>query len=91
MGISDDVPTLGAPDIPGIPPGSEQDGPNYLAFLKLVRAALPDDKTIGIAAPASYWYLNGFPIEEMAKVVDYIIYMTYDLHGQWDYGNSYAT
>lgn len=27
----------------------------------------------------------------MSKVVDYIIYMTYDLHGQWDYGNKWAT
>ncbi|RYP12910.1 hypothetical protein DL767_011044 [Monosporascus sp. MG133] len=49
-------------------------------------------KTIGIAAPASYWwYLKGFPIAEIAMVVDYIIYMTYDLHGQWDYANRYST
>lgn len=27
----------------------------------------------------------------MAKVSDYIIYMTYDLHGQWDYSNPWAT
>jgi chitinase len=62
-----------------------------LAFLRLVRAALPADKTVGIAAPASFWYLKGFPIEEIGGVVDYIIYMTYDLHGQWDYGNQYST
>lgn len=42
---------------------------------------------MSIAAPASYWYLKGFPIKEISDVVDYIIYMTYDLHGQWDYGN----
>ncbi|GKZ66768.1 hypothetical protein AnigIFM50267_000637 [Aspergillus niger] len=36
---------LGAPDIPGIPAGSPTGGPNYLPFLKLVRAALPDDKS----------------------------------------------
>ena len=57
----------------------------------MVRQALPAGKTIGIAAPASFWYLNGFPIEEISKVVDYIVYMTYDLHGQWDYGNSWST
>lgn len=45
---------------------------------------------MGLAAPASYWYLKGFPIAEMSKVLDYIIYMTYDLHGQWDYGNKWA-
>jgi GH18 family chitinase len=27
----------------------------------------------------------------MAKDLDYIIYMTYDLHGQWDYGNEYVS
>ncbi len=26
----------------------------------------------------------------MAAVIDYIVYMTYDLHGQWDYGNPNA-
>ncbi|PVH73016.1 glycoside hydrolase family 18 protein [Cadophora sp. DSE1049] len=59
----------GAPDIPGIPPGSPQDGSNYLAFLQLVRAALPSDKV---------------------SVVDYIVYMTYDMHGQWDFGNAWS-
>ncbi|KAH7091198.1 glycoside hydrolase superfamily [Paraphoma chrysanthemicola] len=86
----------GAPDIPGIPPGSKDDGPNYLEFLKAVRRRLPREKTLGIAAPASFWYLKGFPIEEISKVVDYIVYMTYDLHGwcntrQWDYGNKWST
>ena len=27
----------------------------------------------------------------MAEAVDYIIYMTYDLHGQWDYGNKWTS
>lgn len=26
----------------------------------------------------------------MSAVVDYIVFMTYDLHGQWDYGNDYS-
>jgi chitinase len=90
-GVDFDWEYPGAPDIPGVPPGSAEDGPNYLAFLKLVRAALPADMSIGIAAPASYWYLKGFPISDIASVVDYIVYMTYDLHGQWDYGNSFST
>jgi GH18 family chitinase len=34
--------------------------------------------------------LQGFPIAKIAEVVDYIIYMTYDFHGQWDYGNEFA-
>ncbi|KAF4553630.1 putative glycosyl hydrolases family 18 protein 5 [Elsinoe fawcettii] len=79
-----------APDIPGIPPGHPDDGKNYLEFLKVVRSKLPKEKTLSIAAPASYWYLKGFPIADMAPVVDYIVYMTYDLHGQWDAGNAWA-
>ena len=89
-GVDFDWECPGAPDIPGLPPGSPNDGPNYLAFLKLVRAALPTDKTVSVAAPASFLYLKGFPITEMSKVVSYIVYMTYDMHGQWDYGNAWS-
>ncbi|KAL6887059.1 glycoside hydrolase family 18 protein [Trichoderma evansii] len=77
------------PDIPGIPPASTSDGTNYLAFLAILRNLLPS-KEITIAAPASYWYLQGFPIEKMAPLLDYIIYMTYDLHGQWDSQNAWS-
>ncbi|KAI1123371.1 hypothetical protein F5Y10DRAFT_286254 [Nemania abortiva] len=89
-GVDFDWEYPGAPDIPGIPPGNPDDGANYLDFLKKVRASLPRQYSISIAAPASYWYLRGFPISEISDVVDYIIYMTYDLHGQWDYGNVFS-
>ncbi|EEA25067.1 conserved hypothetical protein [Talaromyces marneffei ATCC 18224] len=79
-----------APDIPGIPPGSPTDGPNYLSFLKTLRSLLPSEKTISIAAPASYWYLKGFPIANISDVVDYIVYMTYNLHGQWDWNKTFV-
>lgn len=77
-------------DIPGTPPGQKDDGANYLAFLQTLRYMLPAGKTMSIAAPASYWYLKGFPIKDMANVLDYIVYMTYDLHGQWDAGNKFS-
>ncbi|KJZ69269.1 hypothetical protein HIM_11343 [Hirsutella minnesotensis 3608] len=80
-----------APDIPDIPPGSPEEGLNYLRFLITVRQLLPAEKTVSIAAPASYWYLKGFPMQEIMKYIDYAVYMTYDLHGQWDYGNKWAT
>lgn len=89
-GVDIDWEYPGAPDIPGIPPGKEDDGINYLEFLKLLRSKIPKGKSISIAAPASYWYLKAFPIDQMAKELDYIVYMTYDLHGQWDYGNKYS-
>lgn len=46
-----------------------------------MKKKLPTGMTLSIAAPASYWYLRAFPIAEIAKTVDYIVYMTYDLHG----------
>lgn len=60
---------LQAQDIPRIPPDSTDSGKNYLEFLKLVRSKLPSDKTMSIAAPASYWYLKYIPIKEIADVV----------------------
>lgn len=73
----------GAPDIPDITPGGKDEGSNYLAFLKLLKSKMPTGKTLSIALPASYWYLQGYPVKDMAAYVDYFIYMTYDLHGQW--------
>jgi chitinase len=63
------------PDIPGIPAGDVEESQNYLEFVKVVKSKMPAGKTVSIAAPASYWYLKQFLIEDMAKVVDYIIYM----------------
>jgi GH18 family chitinase len=89
-GVDIDWEYPGAPDLPNLSdPGTEADGPNYLAFLAVLKNLLPG-KTVAIAAPASYWYLKQFPIEKISKVVDYIVYMTYDLHGQWDAHNEYS-
>lgn len=78
-----------APDIlvDGKPIGQKGDGLGYFKFLTILRDKMDADKTVSIAAPASYWYLKVFPIDRIARVVDYIVYMAYDLHGQWDYGN----
>ncbi|KAK8121914.1 glycosylhydrolase family 18-6 [Apiospora sp. TS-2023a] len=89
-GVDFDWEYPGAQDIYGSQPGTPADGPNYLATLQALRAALPSSKTISVAAPASYWYLRNFPIAQMAQVVDYIVFMTYDLHGQWNVGNKYS-
>lgn len=88
-GVDFDWEYPGEPDIPGIPPGSDEDGSNYLEFLTAMRAALPD-KSISITAPGSYWYLKAFPIAEIANVVDFITFMTYDLHGIWDLSEAYS-
>lgn len=87
-GIDIDWEYPGAPDIlvDGQPIGQPGDGVAYLRFLTTLKSKL-GDKSVSIAAPASYWYLKAFPIDRIAAVIDYIVYMTYDLHGQWDYGN----
>ncbi|KAL3452701.1 hypothetical protein BJX65DRAFT_302610 [Aspergillus insuetus] len=90
-GVDFDWEYPGAIDIPGTPPGLETDGPNYYKFLIVMRAQLAEGKSLSIAAPASYWYLKAFPLAVMSKELDYIVFMTYDLHGQWDTGNQYAT
>jgi GH18 family chitinase len=86
-GVDIDWEYPGAPDIPGIPPGEPDEGPNYLAFLVVLKNLLPG-KTVSIAAPASYHYLKQYPIQQISRVVDYIVFMTYDLHGQWDFTGS---
>jgi len=83
-GVDFDWEYPGAPDL-DVGADDPENGDRYLEFLKLIRQKLPKEKSIAIAAPASFWYLKAYPIDEIAKVVDYIVYMTYDLHGQWDY------
>lgn len=79
------------PDIPGIPKGTEAETTGYFLLLDELKMKLPSNRTVSITAPASFWYLQYFPIQALSFVVDYIVYMTYDLHGQWDYGNKYAS
>jgi hypothetical protein len=88
-GVDIDWEYPGAPDLPTFDPGKAEDGPNYLAFLVVLKNLLPG-KSVAIAAPASYWYLKQFPIAQISRVVNYIVYMTYDLHGQWDAHNAYS-
>ena len=46
----------------------------------MLKTVLGAGKSVSFAAPASYYYLKAFPIDSMT-FVDYVIYMTYDLHG----------
>ncbi|KAJ3478842.1 hypothetical protein NLG97_g8468 [Lecanicillium saksenae] len=90
-GVDFDWEYPGATDIPGVPPpADDKEGQRYLKFLQTVKAKLGNDKSLSIAAPASYWYLKAFPIREIAASLDYIVYMAYDLHGQWDFEKPWA-
>lgn len=78
-------------DIPGTPPGSDLEGELLAIFINTLKVFMPSGKSVSFAAPASYWYLRAYPIEIVAPFVDYIVHMTYDLHGQWDYGNEFTS
>ncbi|KAJ7244646.1 glycoside hydrolase superfamily [Mycena haematopus] len=88
-GVDIDWEYPGEQDIPGIPADGSNDGQNLAAFLQVLRPLLPSGVSLSIAVPAGYWYLKVFPMSTIANSLDYIIYMTYDLHGQWDYGSAF--
>ncbi|KAG8630143.1 hypothetical protein KVT40_001762 [Elsinoe batatas] len=88
-GVDIDWEYPGAPDIPGIPAGRPDEGDNFVEFLSLLKGKLVG-KSLSIALPASYWYLKNVPVERLIRHVDYVVYMTYDYHGLWEYGNPHA-
>jgi GH18 family chitinase len=80
-GVDFDWEYSGEPDIDSIPAGSDDDGTNYVAFLKALRSLISDNITILIAMPALFWYLQAFSVSDLNDIVDFFIFMTYDLHG----------
>lgn len=90
-GIDLDWEYPGAPDIPDIPADDPVNGLNYYKLLASIKADVGSAKSVSFAAPASFWYLRSFPIKQMAQALDYIVFMTYDLHGQWDAGNKWTS
>lgn len=79
------------PDIPGIPAGTIEDSTGFFLLLDELETSIATNaagKTISITVPASFWYLQYFPVLALSEVVDYMVFMTYDLHGQWDYGKA---
>ncbi|KAM4056777.1 hypothetical protein HRG_003642 [Hirsutella rhossiliensis] len=57
----------GPPDLPGTRPGLDTDGSDYLGFLQMMRASLPMDRSLSIAAAAFIWYFWPFPINNMVR------------------------
>lgn len=83
----------GEPGIPGIPASSKEDVQNLADFMTALRKNMTTHafgKTLAVTAPASWWYLKNIPIDVLAQASDYVVYMTYDLHGQWDYGSAFS-
>lgn len=91
-GVDFDWEYPGESDIQGIPASSTEDASNFYAFLlelNIARSTGPEI-LVSVTAPASYWYLQNLAIEAISEAVDFIVFMTYDLHGQWDYGHAYS-
>ncbi|KAF8742164.1 hypothetical protein RHS02_03328, partial [Rhizoctonia solani] len=67
--------------------GVEADGKNFLLLMKELQAAIKASGKrveVSFTAPASYWYLQQFPIKDLQEYTDWINLMTYDIHGSWD-------
>jgi GH18 family chitinase len=63
-------------------------------FIAMVRGALAHydyTSSLSVAMPASFWYLKGFDVKGMVGNLDSVMFMTYDLHGQWDYSNQWSS
>lgn len=74
----------GAQDIPGIPADDPNNGENYYELAKLIKSNLPSGKTLSMAIPASYYYLQNYPVDKIQDYLDYFVFMTYDFYGTWD-------
>lgn len=73
----------GADDRGGVP----ADYANFVAWMGQLRARLNGSGRkfeLSITVPSSYWYLQHFDLQGLARSLDWINIMTYDLHGTWD-------
>ncbi|KAF6823885.1 carbohydrate-binding module family 18 protein [Colletotrichum musicola] len=65
--------------------GRADDAANLVLLMKKMRAAFsPRGYGSSIALAPDYWYLRGFRPFEMQQYVDFMGFMSYDLHGPWD-------
>ncbi|KAL9594308.1 MAG: hypothetical protein Q9219_007102 [cf. Caloplaca sp. 3 TL-2023] len=78
-------------EYPGAPDrgGHEDDGKNFVTFLKELKDAIarqPTKYEVSFTVPTSYWYLRWFDLKAVDHV-DFVNVMSYDLHGIWDSTN----
>ena len=65
-------------DFEALPIGAMGD---YLRFLRALRMALPPGAQIAVTAPAGE---DGWPLRQLARISDRVIFMAYDQHWQGD-------
>lgn len=64
--------------------GRPQDTDNLVLLMKEMRAAFGTRYGLSIVLAPDYWYLRGFKPAAMQDYVDFMGFMSYDLHGPWD-------
>lgn len=65
--------------------GRAADAANLVLLMKEMRAAFaPKGYGSSLALAPDYWYLRGFRPADMQEYVDFLGFMSYDLHGPWD-------
>ncbi|KAK4447080.1 glycoside hydrolase [Podospora aff. communis PSN243] len=82
-GVDIDWEYPGADDRGGIP----ADYGNFVTWMNQLRNRLNRSGRkfeLTITVPSSYWYLQHFDLQGLARALDWINVMTYDLHGTWD-------
>lgn len=62
--------------------GVTADKANFVSLLKDMRTEFGTSYGLSVTLPTSYWYLQHFDLEGMAKLVDWFNLMSYDLHGE---------
>lgn len=64
--------------------GKSTDYRDFVVFLDNLRRSIGHNYGLSITLPSSYWYMRNFDVGKLAKIVDWLNIMTYDLHGTWD-------
>lgn len=60
---------------------SPADKENFTLLLRTLREAIGSDRILSIAAGAGEYYIHSTQMAEVAKILDYVQLMTYDLNG----------
>ncbi|KAH4252578.1 chitinase [Parastagonospora nodorum] len=64
--------------------GRKEDTDNLVLLMKEMHAAFAGRYGSSLTIAPDYWYLRGFKPAAMQDYVDFMGFMSYDLHGPWD-------
>ncbi|KAJ3119770.1 hypothetical protein HK100_000161 [Physocladia obscura] len=61
---------------------------DFTPLMQALRTAFGNSMSLSISLPTSMNYLSQFHVGTLSKSVDYITFMGYDLHGNWDWSDN---